>query len=195
MSPETTLTVMSHKTPQVQEKVGTVAVAVTNAATQVTRVVTGTPVPGRRGMFVLNEAPAHTINRVSQQNQTATIQSEYRTILNPNLKKISWVCIYCCYLQRLVGLWQRWKQNVIMNNCDCKLVRFKVKWVDCNCRKIIIANWRNSKSNIFHYLEYLLNCSYHWSHNVSFWWILIFLNWWRLIKISTNWRTFHVLWE
>lgn len=88
MSPETTLTVMSHKTPQVQEKVGTVAVAVTNAATQVTRVVTGTPVPGRRGMFVLNEAPAHTINRVSQQNQTATIQSEYKIILNQNRKKI-----------------------------------------------------------------------------------------------------------
>lgn len=66
---------MSNKSPQVQEKVGTV-VAVTNAATQVTRVVTtGTPVAGRRAMFVLNE-PTHTINRVSQQNQTATIQSE-----------------------------------------------------------------------------------------------------------------------
>lgn len=75
VSPETTLTVMSNKTPQVQEKVGTV-VAVTNAATQVTRVVTtGTPVAGRRAMFVLND-PTHTINRVSQQNQTATIQSE-----------------------------------------------------------------------------------------------------------------------
>lgn len=68
---------MSHKTPQVQDKVGAVAVAVTNAATQVTRVVTaGTPVTARRAMFVLNEAPTHTINRVSQPNQTATIQSE-----------------------------------------------------------------------------------------------------------------------
>lgn len=68
---------MSNKTPQVQDKVGTVAVAVTNAATQVTRVVTaGTSVGGRRAMFVLNEAPTHTINRVSQQNQT--IQSEYK---------------------------------------------------------------------------------------------------------------------
>lgn len=75
MSPETTLTVMSHKTPQVQEKVGTV-VAVSNTAAQVTRVVTaGTPT-GRRAMFVLNESPTHTINRVSQQNQTATIHSE-----------------------------------------------------------------------------------------------------------------------
>lgn len=75
VSPETTLTVMSHKTPQVQEKVGTV-VAVSNTAAQVTRVVTaGTPT-GRRAMFVLNESPTHTINRVSQQNQTATIHSE-----------------------------------------------------------------------------------------------------------------------
>lgn len=65
---------MSHKTPQVQEKVGTV-VAVSNAA-QVTRVVaTGTPVTSRR-MFVVSEAPAHTLNRVTQQNQTATIQSK-----------------------------------------------------------------------------------------------------------------------
>ncbi|XP_013134090.1 PREDICTED: uncharacterized protein LOC106099943 [Papilio polytes] len=73
ISPETTLTVMSHKTPQVQEKVGTV-VAVSNAA-QVTRVVaTGTPVTSRR-MFVVSEAPAHTLNRVTQQNQTATIQT------------------------------------------------------------------------------------------------------------------------
>lgn len=70
------MTVMSHKTPQVQEKVGTVAVAVSNSAAQVTRVVaTGTPVTARR-MFVVNEAPAHTLNRVSQQNQTATIQSK-----------------------------------------------------------------------------------------------------------------------
>lgn len=71
VSPETTLTVMSHKTPQIQEKVSTVSVAGTNP--QGTRVVTtGTP---RRAMFVLNE-PTHTINRVSQQNQTATIHSK-----------------------------------------------------------------------------------------------------------------------
>lgn len=77
VSPETTLTVMSHKTPQVQEKVGTVAVAVSNSGAQVTRVVTtGAPVTTRRAMFVLNEAPAHTLNRVSQQNQTATIHSK-----------------------------------------------------------------------------------------------------------------------
>lgn len=69
---------MSHKTPQVQEKVGTV-VAVSNATgSQVTRVVSaGTPVTARRAMFVLNEAP-QTINRV-QQNQTATIHSELIT--------------------------------------------------------------------------------------------------------------------
>lgn len=78
MSPETTLTVMSHKTPQVQDKVGAVAVAVSNSGAQVTRVVTaGAPVTARRAMFVLNEAPTHTINRVSQQNQTATIHSGY----------------------------------------------------------------------------------------------------------------------
>lgn len=76
VSPETTLTVMSHKTPQVQDKVGTVSVAVSNTGAQVTRVVTtGTPVTARRAMFVLNEAP-HTINRVTQQNQTATIHSK-----------------------------------------------------------------------------------------------------------------------
>lgn len=79
MSPETTLTVMSHKSPQVQEKVGTIAVAVSaNSAAQVTRVVTtGMPMAGRKAMFVLNEAPTHTLNRVSQQNQTTTIQSKY----------------------------------------------------------------------------------------------------------------------
>lgn len=67
---------MSHKSPQVQEKVGTV-VAVSNSGAQVTRVLTaGTPVATRRAMFVLNEAPAHTINRVAQQNQTATIHSK-----------------------------------------------------------------------------------------------------------------------
>ena len=76
VSPETTLTVMSHKTPQVQEKVGAVTVAVSNAGAQLTRVVTtGTPVSGRR-MFVVNDA-AHTLNRVTQQNQTTTIHSEY----------------------------------------------------------------------------------------------------------------------
>lgn len=67
---------MSHKTPQVQEKVGTV-VAVSNATgtAQVTRVVTaGTPGTARRAMFVLNETP---LNRVVHQNQTATINSEY----------------------------------------------------------------------------------------------------------------------
>ncbi|XP_061715804.1 gastrula zinc finger protein XlCGF57.1-like isoform X2 [Cydia pomonella] len=81
VSPETTLTVMSHKTPQVQEKVGTVSVAVSNTGTQVTRVVTaGTPVTARRAMFVLNETP-HTINRVSQ-NQTATIQTPIFTATN-----------------------------------------------------------------------------------------------------------------
>ncbi|VVD05887.1 unnamed protein product, partial [Leptidea sinapis] len=75
VSPETTLTVMSHKSPQVQEKVGTVTVA-SNSAAQVTRVVTtGTPGGGRRAMFVLNESPTQTINRVSQQNQTTSIQS------------------------------------------------------------------------------------------------------------------------
>lgn len=70
---------MSHKTPQVQEKVGTV-VAVSNAAgaAQVTRVVTaGTPGTARRAMFVLNDTPTHTINRVVHQNQTATINSKY----------------------------------------------------------------------------------------------------------------------
>lgn len=69
---------MSHKSPQVQEKVGSV-VAVSNSvgSAQVTRVVTtGTPVQGRRAMFVLNDAP-HTLNRVVHQNQTATINSEY----------------------------------------------------------------------------------------------------------------------
>lgn len=72
---------MTHKTPQVQEKVGTV-VAVSNNSAQVTRVLTtGTPVAGRRAMFVLNEAPAHSINRVSQQNQTATIQSELLKVI------------------------------------------------------------------------------------------------------------------
>ncbi|XP_063826017.1 zinc finger protein 81-like [Ostrinia nubilalis] len=74
VSPETTLTVMSHKSPQVQEKVGTV-VAVSNTAAQVTRVVTANAPAGRRAMFVLNESPTHTINRVSQQNQTATIHN------------------------------------------------------------------------------------------------------------------------
>ncbi|KAJ8721884.1 hypothetical protein PYW08_004286 [Mythimna loreyi] len=75
VSPETTLTVMSHKTPQVQEKVGAVTVAVSNAGAQLTRVVTtGTPVSGRR-MFVVNDAAAHTLNRVSQQNQTTTIHT------------------------------------------------------------------------------------------------------------------------
>lgn len=75
MSPETTLTVMSHKSPQVQEKVGAVAVTVTNAATQVTRVVAGNPVTARRTMFVLNDGTG--ISRVSQQNHTATIQGKY----------------------------------------------------------------------------------------------------------------------
>lgn len=74
VSPETTLTVMSHKTPQIQEKVSTVAVANTAQATRV--VTTGTPT-SRRAMFVLNDTPTHTINRVSQQNQTATIHSKF----------------------------------------------------------------------------------------------------------------------
>lgn len=66
---------MSHKTPQVQEKVGTVVAS--NAGAQLTRVVTtGTPGTGRRtAMFVLNE-PTQTLNRISQQNQTATIHSD-----------------------------------------------------------------------------------------------------------------------
>lgn len=78
MSPETTLT-MTHKSPQVQEKVGTVAVTVTNSATQVTRVVT-TPVAGRRTMFVLNDSltPTHTVNRVTQQNHTIQSKFDYR---------------------------------------------------------------------------------------------------------------------
>lgn len=68
---------MSTNKPLVQEKVGAVTVAVSNAGAQLTRVVTtGTPLTGRRAMFVVNDAPAHTLNRVSQQNQTATIQSE-----------------------------------------------------------------------------------------------------------------------
>lgn len=68
---------MAHKTPQVQEKVGNVTVAVSNTPAQVTRVVTaGTPGTGRRAMFVFNESPVHAINRVSQQNQTATIHSK-----------------------------------------------------------------------------------------------------------------------
>lgn len=75
VSPETTLTVMSHKSPQVQEKVGTVVAVSNTTGAQVTRVVTtGTPVTARRAMFVLNEAP-HTINRVVQQQ--TTINSEF----------------------------------------------------------------------------------------------------------------------
>ncbi|KAI5646627.1 hypothetical protein NE865_01561 [Phthorimaea operculella] len=82
VTPETTLTVMSHKSPQVQEKVGTVvAVSNTTGTAQVTRVVTaGAPGTARRAMFVLNEAP--TINRVVQQNQTATINNETFTAAN-----------------------------------------------------------------------------------------------------------------
>lgn len=71
---------MSHKTPQVQEKVGAVTVAVSNSGAQLTRVVTGTPVSGRRAMFVVNEGPTHTLNRVTQQNQTTTIHSKYTDI-------------------------------------------------------------------------------------------------------------------